>query len=206
MMNNGLHIGDKTQDDSLVVIDEDRLCYSVRSVSNGGVGVRTISKALFAEWVEAYKKAPNASAQEIRAQLVGRSEIDRFEYGYASTLAKMAKMSLGQIPIISSPVEESFQDEFITWWCDTKKRAEKTARNYIGYLASLNKPIGEKTNSTWPGIYVYLFGRKSSKEVVLVGTLNQFDEIFGPFCRIFDDSGCPEGANPDAYAECVQWC
>ena len=204
-MNEGLHIGDKAQDNSLVILDEDRLCYSVRSVSNGSVGVRTISKALLAEWVKAYRKTPNASAQEVRAQLVGKSEIDRFEYGYASTLAKMAKMSLRQIPIVSSTVEACFQDEFITWWCDIKKRAEKTARNYIGYLASLNKPIGEKTNSTWPGVYVYLFGRKSSKEVIQVGTLDQFDEIFGPFCRIFDDSGCPEGADPDAYANCVQW-
>ena len=204
-MSEDLHIGDKAQDDSLVILDEDRLCYSVRSISNAGVGVRTISKALLAEWVEVYKKTPNASASEVRAQLVGKSEIDRFEYGYASTLAKMAKMALRQIPIVSSSVEKSFQDEFITWWCDTKKRAEKTARNYIGYLASLNKPVGEKTNSTWPGVYVYLFGKKSSKEVVQVGTLKQFDEIFGPFCRIFDGSGCPEGANPDAYAECVQW-
>lgn len=204
-MSEDLHIGDKAQDDSLVILDEDRLCYSVRSISNAGVGVRTISKALLAEWVEVYKKTPNASASEVRAQLVGKSEIDRFEYGYASTLAKMAKMALRQIPIVSSSVEKSFQDEFITWWCDTKKRAEKTARNYIGYLASLNKPVGEKTNSTWPGVYVYLFGKKSSKEVVQVGALKQFDEIFGPFCRIFDGSGCPEEANPDAYAECVQW-
>ena len=204
-MNEGLHIGDKAQDNSLSILDEDRLCYRVRSVSNGGVGVRTISKALLAEWVQAYMETPNASAQEVRAQLVGKSEIDRFEYGYASTLAKMAKMSLGQIPMVSSTVEACFQNEFITWWCDIKKRAEKTARNYIGYLASLNKPIGEKTNSTWPGVYVYLFGRKSSKEVIQVGTLDQFDEIFGPFCRIFDDSGCPEGADPDAYANCVQW-
>ena len=145
-MNEGLHIGDKAQDNSLSILDEDRLCYRVRSVSNGGVGVRTISKALLAEWVQAYMETPNASAQEVRAQLVGKSEIDRFEYGYASTLAKMAKMSLGQIPIVSSTVEACFQNEFITWWCDIKKRAEKTARNYIGYLASLNKPLGEKTN------------------------------------------------------------
>lgn len=34
MMNNGLHIGDKTRDDSLVAIDEDRLYYSVKSTSN----------------------------------------------------------------------------------------------------------------------------------------------------------------------------
>lgn len=116
----------------------------------------------------------------------------------------IAKSKLGGPPVVESTVKD-FQDEFITWWCNTKKRAEKTARNYIGYLASLNKPIGEKTNSTWPGVYVYLFGRKSSKEVIQVGTLDQFDEIFGPFCRIFDDSGCPEGADPDAYANCVQW-
>ena len=43
-----LKIGDKVEDDSLVILDEDRLCYSVKSVSNGGVGVRTISKALLA--------------------------------------------------------------------------------------------------------------------------------------------------------------
>jgi hypothetical protein len=116
----------------------------------------------------------------------------------------IAKSKLGGVPVVES-IAKDFQDEFITWWCDTKKHAEKTARNYIGYLASLNKPIGEKTNSTWPGVYVYLFGRKSSKEVIQVGTLKQFDEIFGPFCRIFDGSGCPEGVNPDAYAECVQW-
>ena len=116
----------------------------------------------------------------------------------------IAKSKIGHEPAICSG-EVDFQHEFITWWCDIKKRAEKTARNYIGYLASLNKPLGEKTNSTWPGVYVYLFGKKSSKEVVQVGALDQFDEIFGPFCRIFDDSGCPEGADPDAYANCVQW-
>ena len=68
-----LKIGDKVEDDSLVILDEDRLCYSVRSVSNGGVGVRTISKALLAEWVEAYRKTPNASSQTVREQLVGKS-------------------------------------------------------------------------------------------------------------------------------------
>ncbi len=127
------------------------------------------------------------------------SEVEKDIYRYV-----IAKSKLGGAPVVESTAK-NFQDEFITWWCGTKKRAEKTARNYIGYLASLNKPIGEKTNSTWPGVYVYLFGRKSSKEVIQIGTLDQFDEIFGPFCRIFDDSGCPEDADPDAYANCVQW-
>ena len=107
-----LKIGDKTQDDSLVVLDEDRLCYSVRSVSNGGVGVRTISKALLGEWVEAYKNTPNAPSQVVREKLVGKSEIDRFEYGYAGTLAKMAKMVLGQLPVDHQNAEEQRRKEF----------------------------------------------------------------------------------------------
>ena len=64
---NELLLGDATQDNSLIILDEDRLCYSVKSVSNGGVGVRTISKALLAEWVEVYKKTPNAPSQTVRA-------------------------------------------------------------------------------------------------------------------------------------------
>ena len=91
-----LKIGDRTSDNSLAVLDEDRLCYSVRSVSNGSTGVRTISKALLAEWVAAYAETPNAPAQEVRTRLVGKSEVDKFEYGYAGTLAKLAKMILGK--------------------------------------------------------------------------------------------------------------
>ena len=116
----------------------------------------------------------------------------------------IAKSKLGHEPEIC-PGETDFQHEFIRWWCEIKNRAGKTAKNYIGYLASLNKPIGEKTNSTWPGIYVYLFGKKSVKEVIQIGSLGQFDEIFGAFCKIFDASGCPDGADPNAYAACVQW-
>ena len=108
-----LRIVDKTQDDSLVVLDEDRLCYSVKSVSNGGVGVRTISKALLAEWVEAYKQSPEAASQTVREQLVGKSEVDRFEYGYAGTLAKMAKMVLGQIAVVHSPVASQVNEEIM---------------------------------------------------------------------------------------------
>lgn len=106
-----LHIGDKTSDDSLIVIDEDRLCYRVRSVSNGAVGVRTISKALLEEWIETYRKSPIAASQAVREQLVGKSDIDKFEYGYASTLAKMAKMELGYIPVIHTMPGKDMADE-----------------------------------------------------------------------------------------------
>ena len=110
-MDNVLHIGDKTSDDSLIVLDEDRLCYRVRSVSNGAVGVRTISRALLEEWIGAYRKSPNAASQAVREQLVGKSEIDKFEYGYAGTLAKMAKMALGYIPVIHTMPVKHMEDE-----------------------------------------------------------------------------------------------
>lgn len=110
-MDNVLHIGDKTSDDSLIILDEDRLCYRVRSVSNGAVGVRTISKVLLEEWVDAYRRNPNAPSQLIREQLVGKSEIDKFEYGYAGTLAKMAKMALGYIPVIHAMPVKDIADE-----------------------------------------------------------------------------------------------
>lgn len=110
-MDNVLHIGDKTSDDSLIVLDEDRLCYRVRSVSNGAVGVRTISKALLEEWIGAYQKSPNVASQVVREQLVGKSEIDKFEYGYAGTLAKMAKMELGYIPVIHTMPVKDMEDE-----------------------------------------------------------------------------------------------
>lgn len=120
-------------------------------------------------------------------------------------MAKMAKMILGQLPVVHVASEQNYQDEFIRWSTDVAKRTEKTARNYLGYLSCLNKPMGGKTHSTWPGIFIFLFGRKSEREVVEVGTLADFDRIFGPFCHIFDKSGCPEGASQGAYEECVQW-
>ena len=95
-----LLIGDKTSDDSLVILDDDRLCYRVRSISNGAVGVRTISKALLNEWIVFYKENPTMPSQKAREFLTGKSEIDKFEYGYAGTLAKMAKMALGYIPVV----------------------------------------------------------------------------------------------------------
>lgn len=167
--------------------------------------MRTISKALLSEWVEAYRTTPDDPSQMVRDRLVGKSEIDRFEYGYAGTLAKMAKMILGQLPVLHATSKQNYQNEFIIWCSKVAKRTEKTARNYLGYLSCLNKPMGAKTHSTWPGIFIFLFGHKSEREVVEVGTLAEFDRIFGPFCHIFDKSGCPEGASQEAYEECVQW-
>ncbi len=99
MMHN-LQVGDSTPDKSLIVHGEDNLCYQVMWFARGTYSIRTISKALLREWVNAYVETPNAKAQEVRERIVGTSDIDRFEYGYAATLAVMAKMIIGRIPVI----------------------------------------------------------------------------------------------------------
>ena len=95
-----LHIGDATVDKSLIIHDEDRLCYQVKWLARGTYSLRTISKDLLAEWVRAYTETPDARSQDVRVRIVGQSDIDRFEYGYAATLAVMAKMILGRIPVV----------------------------------------------------------------------------------------------------------
>ena len=93
-MERNLKIGDISKDGKVQIIDEDRLCYLVRSASKGAIGIRTISKKLFEEFLVYYKEKPNATADDARSALVGKSDIDKFEYGYAFTVATMAKMLL----------------------------------------------------------------------------------------------------------------
>lgn len=97
MIEHKLEIEDSSANGSVTIIDADRLCYIVKSSNNGAVGLRTISKALVKEYVEYLKTHQNANAQEAREALSGKSEIDKFEYGYSSTLTVLAKMILGLI-------------------------------------------------------------------------------------------------------------
>ena len=89
-----LYIGDVSDNGQVTIVDEDRLCYLVRSESRGSVGLRTISKALLDEYVNYVSKNPYATANDAREALCGKSDIDKFEYGYTSTLTVMAKMIL----------------------------------------------------------------------------------------------------------------
>lgn len=89
-----LKIGDISFDGRIEIIDEDRLCYQVRNISKNAVGIRTISKKLLDEFVAFFATNKNATAEEARNILTGQSNIDKFEYGYASTLTVMAKMLL----------------------------------------------------------------------------------------------------------------
>ncbi len=87
-----LQIGDVSSNGQARIVDEDKLCFLVLSENKGSSGLRTISKALLKEFVDYYRLHPNASSLTARENLSGNSNIDKFEYGYNSTLATMAKM------------------------------------------------------------------------------------------------------------------
>ena len=93
-----LAIGEVSENGQVEIIDQDRLCLKVASHSKGAYGIRTISKDLLNEFFRLYIENPDITANEARELLSGQSDIDKFEYGYASTLWQMAKM-LGANPI-----------------------------------------------------------------------------------------------------------
>ena len=97
-----LKIGDVSNNGKITIVDEDRLCYLVKSVSKGAVGLRTISKALLAEFVSYIDQHPEVPINDVRFKISGQSEIDKYEYGYGATIGTMAKMVLGQEGVVRS--------------------------------------------------------------------------------------------------------
>lgn len=95
-----LKIGDYSDNGQITIVDEDKLCYLVRSTSRGASGLRTISKALLKEFVDYVEAHPDASPRDCRDALSGESGIDKYEYGYDSTLLLMAKMVLKLVPTL----------------------------------------------------------------------------------------------------------
>ena len=123
-----LHIGDYSDNGQITIVDEDRLCYLVQSASRGASGLRTISKALLKEFVDFVQAHPEASPRDCRDALSGVSGIDKYEYGYDSTLLMMAKMILGKENVNHA----------------TSTTANQTADNtsYLPYLTALRtKPF-----------------------------------------------------------------
>ena len=94
-----LRIGDVSDNGQVTIVDEDRLCYLVKSVSKGATGLRTISKPLLKEFVAYMRQHPNVPANEVRFKISGQSDIDKYEYGYGATISVMANMVLGKMPI-----------------------------------------------------------------------------------------------------------
>ncbi len=125
-----LHKGDISDNGQITIVDEDRLCYIVLSESRGASGLRTISKAILEEFVEFVKNKPDTAPREAREALSGQSKIDKYEYGYESTILQMAKMVLGKIPVTHTTKAKAFHQDF---HCE---------EDYIPYLTALRtKPF-----------------------------------------------------------------
>lgn len=122
--NDKLRIGDMSENGQVTIVDEDRLCYLVKSVSKGAIGLRTISKALLMEFVEYMKQHPEVPANEVRFKISGQSDIDKYEYGYGATIGMMANMILGKVVTFhqkqasqsytNKPVIDTFYRPYIT--------------------------------------------------------------------------------------------
>ena len=109
-----LKIGETSEDGQVTIVDEDRLCYIVRSEGRGAVGLRTISKALLREYIPYVEAHPDATREEARDALKGKSEIDKFEYGYGPTIIALAKMVLGKRKGKALPIDKSVKGCIIT--------------------------------------------------------------------------------------------
>ncbi len=96
MNNYKLNIGDKFDNgqSQIEIVDEDRLCYLVKSFSKGAIGIRTVSKSILDEYVDYFIQNPDASANDARYALRGTSNVDKFEYGYTATLRLMALIAI----------------------------------------------------------------------------------------------------------------
>ena len=106
---NSLSIGDISPDGSVKIIDQDRLCYVIQSSNRGAKGIRTISKKLLNEFVEYLDTNNEATANNARESLCGKTDIDKFEYGYAASLIQMAKMILEKGIVCKTNADESLQ-------------------------------------------------------------------------------------------------
>lgn len=85
-----LKVGDSSSDGKIHIIDEDRLCFQIRG-TNGSI--RTISKNLLREFIEYFNQHPDASSADARNDLSGKTDIDKFEYGYNGTLTKLSELN-----------------------------------------------------------------------------------------------------------------
>lgn len=88
-----LHKGDRNDNGTIQIVDEDRLCFLVFTTNKSSKGLRTISKQLLEEFVQWESQNPDGKATDARDDLSGKSEIDKFEYGYNATLYALAKLN-----------------------------------------------------------------------------------------------------------------
>ena len=103
--------------------------------------MRTISKALLDEYIRFFSEKPSATATDAREALCGNSEIDKFEYGYTSTLTVMAKMVLGHDDIQEKEVikKEIIREKYAATFLRKAMRTTLDEDANFSHLAALNQ-------------------------------------------------------------------
>ena len=136
-----LRIGDVSDNGQITIIDEDRLCYLVKSVSKGAVGLRTISKALLDEFVVYMRQHPKVPANEVRFKISGQSDIDKYEYGYGATISVMANMVLGRIEVHNNTIvkKEILRNNYAATFLKEAMHITLLKDNDLCRLSALNK-------------------------------------------------------------------
>ena len=199
-----LKIGDKLADDSIIVRDEDRLCYQVFSTAKGATGLRTINKTLLEEWVIAVRQHPNYSSSELRDLLSGKTEIDKFEYGYAATLKKMADMVNGNVEVVHAKAD--YSAEFCRWFAENRgKGKDTTAKKYISYFKTLTDTYQEPTNSYWHGLYRVMYSVDAEKDVIEIGEPAEFDRIYGGIVIALEGKVKGVGMTHEGFQRAIDW-
>lgn len=203
-MSDRLRAGDATTDGALRIVAEDRLCYQVDSMSRGGRGIRTISKALLDEWIDALERLPDASSEQLRDLLKGKSAVDPFEYGYRSTLYRLAQMALGRVEVMHAPAD--YSAEFCAWFAEKRGNGSAvTAKKYLSYFKTLTSDYQEPTHSHWPGLYRILYSRDADKDVVAIGGSAEFDRIYGGIATALETKVKGEGMTDEGFRRAVDW-
>lgn len=199
-----LTIGDRSADGAIIVRDEDRLCYQVLSTAKGVTGLRTINKALLEEWVVAVRQHPNYSSNKLRDFLRGKTEIDKFEYGYAATLKKMADMVLGNVEVIHP--RPDYSAEFCKWYAENRGNGnDATAKKYMTYFKTLTDAYKAPTHSYWHGLYRIMYGHDAEKVVIEIGGLAEFDRIYGGVITTLETKVKSPGMTDDGCQKAVEW-
>lgn len=126
-----------------------------------------------------------------------------------SEIARIAKQLSEQEDLLSL-INYSLEDEFCRWYlevqCKGGNRSEtnSTVRHYKTGLKAISDDQGEKDTQKWCGIYEYLFGVKPRKPVFCIGTLAEFESVYGLFSCVFDKDA-PDGVDSAKHSECYKY-
>ena len=136
--------------------------------------------------------------------LSGKTETDKFEYGYSATLKKMADMVLGNVEVIRAKAD--YSAEFRKWFAENRGHGnDVTARKYIAYFKTLTSEYREPTHTYWHGLYHILYAHNAEKEVVEIGSLPEFERIYGGLVTALETKTKCDGMDDAGFQRAIEW-